>query len=122
MRADEHEGELNNTEIKRAKDRMNKREREILEEDVNALVENKAFLRWFSRYAYPALMQAVPVNNGSMLAEFMGRRQLIIQIVDEMNTMSPGFLQRILSARSDREHELQLAASSEDSGDSAPRE
>lgn len=106
MRADQHEGVLNDTEVKRRADKANSRAKEILHHDLLALTENGAFLRWFGKYAYPALVQNFPVNNGSLLAHFMGRRELILQVVDEMDRESPGFIARILAARSDFENEL----------------
>lgn len=110
MRADEHEGALNDSEVKRQNDRANSRAAEILRNDALALTESGAFLRFFSRYAYPALYENFPVNGGSQLAEFMGKRALIIEIGKEMDAVSPGFHQRMLQARDDYALELQRAA------------
>lgn len=111
MRADEHEGELNDSEVKRQNDRANSRAAEILRNDALALTESGSFLRFFSRYAYPALYEVpVSVDHGSRLAEFMGKRALIIEISKEMDAISPGFYQRMLQARDDYARELQRAA------------
>src|SRR5438270_167530 len=109
-RADEHEGALNDSEVKRQSDRANSRAAEILRNDALALTENGAFLRFFSRFAYPALAQNFPVNNGSTLAHFMGKRELVLQIIDELDAQSPGFIRRMLEARDDYQRELQRAA------------
>lgn len=110
MRADEHEGELNDSEVKRQNDRANSRAAEILRNDALALTESDSFLRFFSRYAHPALYENYPVNSGSQLAEFMGKRALVIEISKEMDAISPGFYQRMLQARDDYARELQRAA------------
>src|SRR5438445_1376544 len=65
-RADEHEGDLNDTETKRRHDRAEARAVQILQHDALELTESGTFLRWFSKYAYPMLVQNFPVNNGSM--------------------------------------------------------
>lgn len=106
MRADEHEGILNDTEVKRQGDRVQKRAREILTADLEMLTEHKSFLRWFGKYAYPIMTQDVPVNNGSTLAHFMGRRQLVLEVIKEMDMESPGFLRRVLEVRDLYEREL----------------
>lgn len=111
-RADEHEGDLNNTEVKRQHDRRESRAAQILSADVMELTESGAFLRWYGKYLYPSLMQDFPVNNGSLLAQFMGRRQLALQIKDEMEMLSSGFIRRVLEARDNYESELQRAAES----------
>lgn len=113
MRADEHEGDLNSTETKRAADRMNSRARQILSGDLADLTENDAFLRWFGKYAHPMMTQNFPVNNGSLLAHFMGKREMILQIIDEMESESPGFLKRVLIVRERYENDLRLAAQKE---------
>lgn len=110
MRADEHEGDLNDSEVKRANDRANSRAAEILRNDALALTESGAFLRYFSRYARPALYENFPVNSGSQLAEFMGKRALVIEISKELDAVSPGFYQRMLQASEDYVLELQRAA------------
>ena len=107
-RADEHEGDLNDSAIKRQGDRTKKRANEVLRGDLFALTENQTFLRWFGKYAYPTLVQNFPVNSGSELAKFMGRRELILQVVDEMDATSVGFLRRVLEARD--QYELDLLA------------
>lgn len=111
-RADEHEGSLSDTEVKRQHDRMESRAKQILQSDVLELTESGAFLRWFGKYAHPVLTQDFPVNNGSTLAQFMGRRQVVLQIISEMDEHSPGFVRRVLEARDDYERELQRAAES----------
>jgi len=113
MRADEHEGDLGSTEEKRLGDQVSKYARKILVSDARELSENPIFLRWFQKYAYPALMQDFPVNNGSSLAEFMGRRQLVIQIKNDMESAVPGFLIRVLHARDQYETELRQVAQKE---------
>lgn len=115
-RADEHEGTLNDTETKRAADRMNSRARKILSHDLADLTENTAFLRWFGKYATPVLTQDFPVNNGSALAEFMGRRQLVLQVIEEMDAESPGFLKRVLIVREEYEKDLRHAAQGSSDG------
>lgn len=99
MRADEHEGELNDTEVKRMGDRAKKHAGKVIAADLLTLTESPEFLRWFQRYAYPAITQDFPVNGGSNLAEFMGRRQLVLEIVREMDGVAPGFLRRLLESR-----------------------
>lgn len=110
MRADEHEGDLNNTEVKRQHDRVEARSTQILRSDIAELTEAGAFLRWYGKYLFPVLMQDFPVNNGSLLAQFMGRRQLALQIKEEMDLHSPGFINRVMAARMDYERELEMAA------------
>lgn len=105
-RADEYEGILNNTEEKRIKDRIESRSNKVMREDMLDLTENDAFLRFFGRFAYPALTQDFPVNNGSLLAEFNGERKLVLRIVREMDSASPGFLRRLLVARDQYESDL----------------
>ncbi len=85
---------------------MEKYAKRVLRGDLSDLTEMDAFLRWFGRFAYPALRQDFPVNNGSNLAEFMGRRQLVNQIIDEMELEFPGFLRRLLEARDRYEQDL----------------
>jgi hypothetical protein len=106
MRADEHEGDLNDTEVRRQGDRMQKRARWVQNNDINDLTEGGAFLRWFGKFAYPAIFQDFPVNNGSSLAEFMGRRQLTLEMISDLDRDNPGFVQRLLAARADYEKDL----------------
>jgi hypothetical protein len=108
MRADEHEGDLNSTEVKRANDQIEKRAKEIMRQDITELTTNGAFLRYMGRYIYPALMQNVPVNNGSQLAHAMGKRELILAIIQEHESIEPNFVARVLAARNDYERELSL--------------
>lgn len=110
MRADEHEGDLNSTENKRVKDRMEKESRRIIRDDLLLLTENEHFLRWFGRYGVGAVMQNVPVNNGSTLAHFMGKRELVLTVIDEFEQVSPGFFKRMLTVREQFERDLQAAA------------
>jgi len=110
-RADEHEGELNDTDAKRAKDRVEARALQIMRGDIANLTEQGAFLRYIGRHIYPALVQNFPVNSGSELAKFMGKREFALQIINDMDTDHPGFIARLLAARFDYERELELAAS-----------
>lgn len=110
MRADEHEGDLNSTEVKRQADQMNARAREILGDAFLHLTENEAFLLWFSTHAHPMMVQNFPVNNGSLLAHFMGKRELVLKMIDEMDSASPGFLQRMLGVRVKYHNDLRHAA------------
>lgn len=110
-RADEHEGDLNDTELKRAADKVNSRAAQILRSDIAELTTQGAFLRFFGRFAHPLLTQDFPVNNGSTLAHFMGQRALVLRMVAELEDCMPGFLSRLLAARFDYERELDLAAS-----------
>lgn len=112
-RADEHEGVLSDTQVKREADQRNARALQILSNDLLDLTESDVFLRWFGKYAAPALTQDFPVNNGSTLAQFMGRRQLVLQIVEEMDQASPGFLKRVMIVREQYENDLRLAAQKE---------
>lgn len=109
-RADEHEGVLNDTAVKRESDQMNAEARKILTEDLLMFTESEAFLRWFGKYAVPAMTQDFPVNNGSQLAEFMGRRQVVIEIIKEMDDVSPGFVKRIFEVREKYDNRLRHAA------------
>jgi hypothetical protein len=113
MRADEHEGVLNDTENKREHDRMEKRSREILSHVFMHLTDNKEFLLWIGTYVHPMMTQNFPVNNGSLLAHFMGKREMILKIIDEMDSASPGFLRRVLDVRTEYENDLRHAAQKE---------
>jgi len=113
MRADEHEGELNDSELKRQKDKADARAREILGQDLLDLTESGSFLRWFQKYAHPVLMQDVSVADPHVLAQFMGRRQLVLQIIEEMDFASPGFIHRLFAAREAYENELLIATQKE---------
>lgn len=115
MRADEHEGDLSNTEVKRQNDQMNAEARKILAEDLLMLTESEAFLRWFGKHAVPALTQAFPVEHGSKLAQFMGRRELVLDVIKEMDDISPGFVRRIFEVREKYETRLRHAARVRDS-------
>lgn len=88
MRADEYEGSLNDSLVKRAHDRLTAKQREIEKLDLRQLVANESFLRWFGRYAMPLLMQDQPVQNGSNLAHFMGQRGLILRMLGEMEQVA----------------------------------
>lgn len=113
MRADEHEGVLNDTNVKRMADQSNAKARELLSGDLAYLSENAYFLRWIQKYIHPMLTQDVPVNNGSTLAHWHGRRQLLTQIITEMEDEAPGFLTRVLAAREQYESDLRDAAQKE---------
>lgn len=106
MRQDEHEGVLNDSEAARRSDKRDKRARQVLKHDVCELTEGGAFLRWFGRYAITYIMGVQSVNNGSVLAHFMGKRELILQMMADMEQESPGVLGRVLKARADYENEL----------------
>lgn len=113
MRADEHEGDLSSADVKRQADQMNARAREIVSSDLLDLTEAEVFLRWFGRYVVPALTQDFPTSNAPELAKFMGRRGLILSIVEEMDVASPGFLRRVLAVREKYDNDLRLAAQKE---------
>lgn len=109
-RADEHEGPLADTEVKRAQDKAEARANMIMRADVAELTEGGAFLRFFGRFAHPVLFQRVPVSNGSQLAAWAGKRELVLDMVDAMEHDHPGFLERMLMARFDYARELNKAA------------
>lgn len=108
MRADEHEGDLNDTLIARQSDMRDAEARKILTHTARLLSDDGNFLLWFQRYAYPVIAQKVP-EHGADLERFMGRRNLICEIMDEMDMVEPGFLSRVLAAR-DRYARALLAA------------
>lgn len=110
LRPDEYDGALSSTEVKQENDRIAERARRVMSDDLIELAENATFLRWIQRFIYPTLTQTVPVNNGSMLAEFMGRRNLLNEIQRELDEVAPGFLIRVLKAREKYENDLRLAA------------
>jgi hypothetical protein len=109
-RADEHEGLLTDPELKKQADKVAKRTAAILRNDVAELTESGAFLRFFGRYATPALFEDYPVNNGSTLAHFMGGRGLVLRMIKELENEHPGFIDRMLAARLDYQRELEKAA------------
>lgn len=109
-RADEHEGALSDPEHKKQADKVAKRAAQILRSDVSELTESGAFLRFFARFSVPALFEDYPVNNGSMLAHFMGERALVLKMIKELEKEHPGFIDRMLSARFDYQLELEKAA------------
>jgi hypothetical protein len=74
------------------------------------LTESEAFLLWISKYVYPMMTQNFPVNNGSLLAHFMGKREFILQMIDEMDAASPGFLKRVLVVRDQYARDLEVTA------------
>jgi hypothetical protein len=89
-RADEHEGLLTDPELKKQADKVAKRTAAILRNDVAELTESGAFLRFFGRYATPALFEDYPVNNGSTLAHFMGSRGLVLRNDQGVGERAPG--------------------------------
>lgn len=113
MKDFEHEGDLNDTDVKRARDMREAEARKILYSDLNELTENDAFLRWFGKFAHPALTQDFSVNNGSNLAQFMGRRQIVIQMMADMDLAAPGFMLRMLTVREQYERRLEAATRKE---------
>lgn len=111
MQAHEHEGDLMDTDLKRQSDMVQARGAQIMRGDVGELTENGAFLRFFARFAHPVLFQAgVAVNNGSALAAWTGRRELILEMVRELENEHPGFIERMLMARFDYTREIAKAA------------
>jgi hypothetical protein len=109
----EHEGELSRTDVKRARDKREAASKKMITHCLLALTENGDFLLYFQRFVYPMMAQDFPVNNGSALAHFMGKRQLVLQIVAEMDAVSPGFLSRLLATRDSYEKQLRAAEESE---------
>lgn len=109
MRQDEHEGVLNDEEAARRAKKRESRARHILKHDAAELTEGGAFLRWLGKYAITYIMGVQSVNNGSVLAHFMGKRELILQMLADMEQESPGVLGRVLTARADYEAQLALA-------------
>lgn len=112
-RPDEYEGGLGDPAAKEYNDRVAGRARRIMFDDLAELSEHQTFLRWIQRFIYPMLTQDVPVNNGSVLAEFMGRRKLLNEIQRELDEVAPGFLIRVLKAREKYEDDLRQAAQRE---------
>lgn len=105
MRADEHEGDLNDTQVARYGDMRDAVSRKILSQAARLLSDDGNFLLWFQRYAYPAMTQRVP-EHGADLERWMGRRSFVIDIMDEMEMVEPGFLSRLLAARDRYAQEL----------------
>lgn len=110
MRADQHEGDLNDSQTKRENDRYIARANEIQASDLLYLTENEAFLRFFGGWAVPALTQEFPPGSGAALERFMGRRGLVLDMISKLDSLSPGVLQRILEIRSRFESDLRHAA------------
>lgn len=113
MRADQHEGVLNDTQAKREKDQMERHANEVRVADAEALTENPAFLRFIGRFLMPVLTQDMAVNNGSALAEFMGRRRVLLEMMRELEAVSPGFLSRMIAERETYVRSLLEAATKE---------
>lgn len=98
MRADQHEGDLNNTQAANAARAMEAEAQKILGQTFLLLADDDNFMLWFQRFAYPVMTQHVP-EHGADLERFMGRRQLVIQIIQEMELVAPDFTMRVLNAR-----------------------
>lgn len=113
MRADQHEGDLNDSQVKRENDRYVARANEIQMSDLLYLTENEAFLRFFGGWAVPALTQEFPPGSGAALERFMGRRGLVLDMISKLELASPGVLQRTLEIRSRFESDLRHAAQKE---------
>ncbi len=105
----EHEGPLSDPAVQRAGDRRAAEATRVLGDNLRRLSTDEDFLLWFQRYAYPMLAVDFAVSNGSLLAHFMGKRQLVTQIVKEMDDAVPGFLGRVIAARDDYESRLDAA-------------
>ena len=110
MIAGEHEGVLTDPEVKRQADQASKFARSVIEQNVLALTENRAFLFWFSRWFGPMLTATPPIDGGAKLVGFAAKRELLIQQAQEMDQMSPGFFQRVLEVRDEYERSLRGAA------------
>lgn len=108
MRADEHEGVLNDTEVKRQADQRNAEASKILFDDILSLTANEQFIRWFSKFAFALLAQDVR-EHGADLERFMGRRSLALLMVADMDVGSPGFLNRMFEVRANYERRLDAA-------------
>lgn len=114
MRADQHEGELNDSQAKRENDRYIARANEIQTSDLLYLTANVEFLRFFGGFAYPALMQDVKPGSGAALERFMGRREIVLEMIARLDLLEPGFLQRMLEVRKNFEADLRHAAQNGD--------
>jgi hypothetical protein len=110
MRADEHEGVLNDSQEKRESDMMRARADEIQLHDLVYLAENDQFLRFFGGWAVPALTQEFPPGSGAALERFMGRRGLVLDMISRLDLVSPGVLQRMLEVRRLYEKDIRAAA------------
>lgn len=108
MRADEHEGDLNDTQVAREADMRDATAFKILTQTNLLLTDDANFLLWIQKYVYPMMAQRVP-EHGADLERFMGRRNLLIEMINEMELAEPGFLSRVLGAR-DRYAQILLAA------------
>lgn len=113
MRADQHEGVLNDSALKREKDRSQARANEILLNDLAYLTENEQFLRFFGGWAVPLLTQDFPPGKGAELERFMGRRALVLDVISKLDLVSPGVLTRMLEVRKQFENDLSQAAQKE---------
>lgn len=110
MRADQHEGDLNDSQTKRENDRYVARANEIETSDLLYLTENVEFLRFFGGWAVPLLTQEFPPGSGAALERFMGRRGLVLDMISKLDALSPGVLQRILEVRKNFVADLRHAA------------
>lgn len=110
MIAAEHEGPLSDPEVKRAADQMAKAGREVVGQNLLALTENRAFMFWFSRWYVPMQKAMIPLDSGSKLVAFMAKRELLVQMAQEMEAASPGFDLRVLEVREEYDRMLQGAA------------
>lgn len=113
MRADEHEGILADSQQKREADQEAARANEIILNDLLYLTENDQFLRFFGQFAVPALTQEFPPGSGAALERFMGRRGLVLDMINRLDGVSPGVLMRILEVRKHFENDLRQASQKE---------
>lgn len=90
-----------------------KRARTVIRQDQNALVDDPAFLRWISRFVVPPILEVVATTNGGDIQKFIGRRELALKMVNELDDIQPGFLEKLLGARRSLLEDLKKSPSEE---------
>ena len=92
-------GQLSDPAEQRAAQQAEKRARLVVREDQHALIDNPAFIRWIGKYVIPPLLEHVATTNGGDIQKFIGRRELAMKMVNELDEVQPGFLEKLLGAR-----------------------
>lgn len=103
-------GQLSDPTEQRAAQQAEKRARQVVKQDQVSLVDHPAFIRWLGRYVVPAILEPIMTTNGGDIQKFIGRRELAMKMVIELDEVQPGFLEKLLGARRSLAEDLKKAS------------
>jgi len=108
MPRERDEGPLGDPANQRAAQKMERRARAIIKEDLLALESEPSFRRWIGRLCQRCgLTDVFDTDSGSRIFRMEGRRSIAVEVLKEFDDQVPGFYERVLAARRAFEQEIQ---------------